>query len=112
VKNAIFWDVMPFGSCKKIDVLEECITSINRVTRIGNLGTTLAVTANIPSLPILVTLMMERICSSKTSVITNATQRNIPEDGILLSHHCENLKSYKTTKEFHKYSPSCNPENC
>jgi hypothetical protein len=43
MKNAIFWDVMQCGSCHP-DGLEECITSIIRVTRISKLGTTLAVT--------------------------------------------------------------------
>jgi hypothetical protein len=40
------------------------------------------------------TLKMKIICSSETSLHTISTRRKIPEDDILHSHRCENLKSY------------------
>jgi hypothetical protein len=44
----------------------------------------LLITANVGlSSPILITLMMEAICSSQMLVLIRATQRNIPEDHIL-----------------------------
>jgi hypothetical protein len=75
---------MPFaGTLRRValirtDVSEELSASIIRVTRISELGTTFAVTnfvflrcerrllvtANVPSAPILVTLMMEALSSS------------------------------------------------
>jgi hypothetical protein len=55
----------------------------------------LLVTANVvPRRTILVTLMVDVIDSSKTSVIRRATWHNIPEDSILHSHRCAHLKSY------------------
>jgi hypothetical protein len=54
----------------------------------------LLVSANIaPGSLILFILMTEAICSSETLVLTRATQLHIPEDGILHSNRCENLKS-------------------
>jgi hypothetical protein len=62
----------------RTNISDKCITSIIRVTRIGEL-----ITGNVPSMHILVTLMVEAICPSETSVFTTATWHNIPEDGIL-----------------------------
>jgi hypothetical protein len=67
MKNAVFLDVTSCGSCKT-DVAEELSASIIRVIRIGELGTTLAVTRNRYKLrrTTLVTLMMEALSSFET----------------------------------------------
>jgi hypothetical protein len=77
MKNGVFWDVTPCGSCKN-RVSEELSASIIKATRIGGLAT-LAVTSNrrtmrllvtanvVPRSSILVTLMMEALSSSYKS---------------------------------------------
>jgi hypothetical protein len=69
------------------DVSEELSASFIRVTRIGELGTTLAVTSNRRSL-------RKNTGSSETSVLTRTIRPKIPGDAIRHSHRRENLKSY------------------
>jgi hypothetical protein len=93
------------------DVSEELIASLSRVIRNGQLGKTFAINSNwitlrrntlqllvtanvVPSSLILLTLMMEAMSFSETSVLIPLTWHRIPDDSIPHSHYNETLKSY------------------
>jgi hypothetical protein len=107
MKNAVFWDSRRVVLVRT-DVSEECSAFILTVARISELGKMLALTRThfrrvllllvtakgLPNSQIFVTMMMEALLFSGTSILTKATRHKIPEDGILRSHPRDNLKSY------------------
>jgi hypothetical protein len=78
----------------KTDVSDERIVPIIRVIRTGE-KSTLTVTSHRSKMRrnTHVTLMVEAIHFSETSILTIATQHNISEDDILRRHRRGNLKS-------------------
>jgi hypothetical protein len=98
MRNAVCWDLRSVDLVRT-KISEERNASIIRVTRIDELGTTLAVTSNRRTLrrntQVYRTRASIELPDIMTSVLTRATRRNIPEDAFLHNHRRENLKSYK-----------------
>jgi hypothetical protein len=96
MKNVVFWDVALCRSC-----VNRCFGGTYRLHLQGRkirergIRNSLQPPAHAgSSLANFSTLKMEPIRSSEKSVHTRSTRRHIPEEGILHSHRCENLKSF------------------
>jgi hypothetical protein len=101
MKNVVFWDVTPCGSCKNRRLAGTYCLHLqgekNRRSRSNDISNqqkkpvvflrsvrSLLIAPNVvPTSPILVRMNMESMGSSETWVLTRATRRNTQEDGIL-----------------------------
>jgi hypothetical protein len=89
MKNAAFWEVKAFGSCKKRHIgrthrVHHHVEKNQRSRKEDSNNNKLLITANISNSLNISTLIMEAVNSSETSLFARATWHHIPEDGILL----------------------------
>jgi hypothetical protein len=83
MKISVLWVITRYGSYKNLR-----FGGPFRLHVVSSQRSMLIVTADVPSWLILVTLMMEAILSSETSVLTRGTRCYIPKDGILRVLSC------------------------
>jgi hypothetical protein len=80
LKNAVFWNMMPCGSCK--------MQHFRGAFHLHHQGRKIQQARNISS-----NEQLKHTAKKVWFFLTRATQRHIPEESILHSYHCENLKS-------------------
>jgi hypothetical protein len=113
----ISWRIVPSGILRLValvrtDVSEELSASFIRVTRIGVLGTILAVTSNRRTLRRNTTLMTEALFSFEASIFTRVTLGNILEDAILFCFLFEEIRTMDKVQKLNSnecYTPSSEP---
>jgi hypothetical protein len=94
IKNTVFWDVALCVSCENQRFAgtyllhhqyEKNQRARNNVSRFLRSVLQLLVTDNVVPISLILFTLMIEVTSSETSVLTGATRRYIPEDGILHS---------------------------
>jgi hypothetical protein len=95
MKNGVFWDVTPCGSCKnrRFEGTYRLHYQGEKRVFLRSVLQFLVTAYIVPRWPNVFTLMIEEIHSSETSVIKRAIRRDFPEDFIVHSHRRERPKA-------------------